>query len=209
MFVNNYSNVLVEDCWFEGNRATGGGALLLGGANSAKMIRNSTFVGNWGGTSRGGAVWARSPVTVEGNTFYGNGVLYDYPVGTDGASVFLEGAGPCSFNRNVIVNSTGDQAVGAAAGTDTGCNVYWNNALGNTSGFAPSPTDLQADPMFCAPAANDFTVNAISPCLPGFGHPSCGERIGAWGEGCGTVSVRPSTWGKVKGGFRTESEALR
>ena len=70
----------------------------------------------------------------------------------------------------------------------------------------PSPTDLGADPLFCDPAAGDFRVSAGSPCLPGSGHPSCTERIGALGEGCGTIAVTPETWGKIKGQFRMESE---
>jgi hypothetical protein len=208
--VNSYTSVLIEDCWFESNRATGGGAVSLAGATSVKMIRNSTFVGNWAGTYVGGAIYARSPVTVEGNTFYGNSALYDYPTGSDGSAVFLPGTGSRVFRRNVVVNSTGDQAVGTETGTiETGCNVYWNNALGNTSGFAPSPTDLQADPMFCNPSAKDFTVNAISPCLPGFGHPSCTEQVGAWGPGCGAVGVEATSWGKVKSDFRGQSEVTR
>ena len=99
--------------------------------------------------------------------------------------------------------------MGVTTGTLTsGCNVFWDNAQGD-SGVPLSATDLPADPMFCDPLAKDFRVNTASPCLPPNGHPSCTDLIGAWEEGCGAVSLDPTSWGRIKGGFRTEREAGR
>ena len=137
---------------------------------------------------------------IEGNTFYGNGQQYDWH--NAGSSITVD-SGDVTLRRNVIAGSTGDQAVGVWLGTmHTSCNVFWQNALGNADGFTLDPTDLEADPWFCNAAGDDFTVNTASPCLPGNGNPSCTELIGAWGQGCGAVSVEPSTWGKIKAGYR-------
>ena len=117
-----------------------------------------------------------------------------------GSAVFFENAG--ILQGNVIAGSTGDEAVGRFNGTvQTGCNVFWANSPGNAT-FPLDATDLVADPGFCDASSNNFTVNATSPCLPGFGHPSCTEQIGAWGQGCGPISVGPTTWGKLKSSFR-------
>jgi hypothetical protein len=101
----------------------------------------------------------------------------------------------------------GDEAAGLRMGTlETGCNVYWDNAQGNTAGFVPDATDLVADPMFCDVSASDFHVNAASPCIPGNGYPSCTELIGAYGQGCGVLSVEPDlnarSWGSLKSLYR-------
>ena len=69
--------------------------------------------------------------------------------------------------------------------------------------------NFSADPLFCDAAAGDFTLSSQSPCLPG-NHPDgadCG-LIGAFGQGCGTVSVQPSSWGAIKEMYRVR-RALR
>jgi hypothetical protein len=146
-------------------------------------------------------------VILESNTFYGNSQELDFSVG--GAAVVLEGVSH-TFRNNVIASSTGDQAVTLKTGTlEKGCNVYWNNPLGNTSGFTPDATDIEADPLFCDTETSDFTLNVASPCVPGNGHPSCTEQIGAWGATCGAVRVDDTSWGRIKGGFRTDNEEAR
>jgi hypothetical protein len=204
-----YPQVLIEDCWFENNRSVGGpngaGAIAFGGLTTvSQAIRNCTFLNNWITTGKSGAIWGfGGSAEVTGNTFCGNHQVIDW--GTGGSSVYLTG-GSFEFRNNVIVNSAGDQAVGISNGTiTTGCNVYWNNPLGNTSGFPLDPTDFNADPMFCDPEAGDLRVNAISICLPE-NNPSCDEPIGAWGEGCGSISVQPESWGRVKNLYRAEPE---
>jgi hypothetical protein len=140
---------------------------------------------------------------MEGNTFYGNHVDIDW---STGGSAVLFGTGTIVFRNNLIASNTGEQAVGFSGNSiETSCNVYWDNPLGNTSGFQPDSTDLEADPLFCDVDANDFRVSAASPCLPGNGHPSCTELIGAWGAGCGVVAVDPMSWGRIKNGFRQEA----
>ena len=66
------------------------------------------------------------------------------------------------------------------------------------------PSDVIADPLFCDPVNGEFTVDGASPCLPQNSN-GCG-LIGAHWQGCGVVSVDPSTWGQVKAQFRGEEQ---
>ncbi len=207
-----YPQVLIEDCWFENNRSVGssngGGALSFGGATTnSRVLRDCTFVNNWVTTGKSGGVRVLSgSLEASGNTFIGNHQEIDWETG--GSSVYLVGVN-FDFRNNVIVGSTGDQAVGISSGTlATSCNVYWNNPLGHTSGFALDATDLVVDPLFCAPAAADFHVDSTSLCLPR-NNPSCGELIGAWEQGCGTVSVESESWGRIKERYRALPEETK
>ncbi|MFN8178429.1 MAG: right-handed parallel beta-helix repeat-containing protein [bacterium] len=210
IFVRNYTSVLIEESWFEGNQSiyTGGGGAMGGAlstsASSMHLIRDNTFVRNTADYAGAVAVWG-SGAQVLGNTFWGNWTRLNSSQG--GASVYFDSGGV--LTNNVIAGSTGDEAVGRLGGVvQTSCNVFWANPVGNAT-FPLSSADLVVDPQFCDAAGGDFTVNAASPCLPGHGDPSCMDLIGAWGQGCGTVSVEPSTWGKVKSEFRSESGVAR
>jgi hypothetical protein len=108
------------------------------------------------------------------------------------------------LERNIFSYTTGGPAVEIAFNSGgsviSGCNVFWQNQGGHTYGFSMGPTDLVADPQYCNASAQDFTVNAASPCLP-WNNNGCGQ-IGAWGLGCGSVSVEPSSWGQIKALYR-------
>lgn len=59
------------------------------------------------------------------------------------------------------------------------------------------------DPLFCDAPNGDYSLDANSPCLPG-NHPDgvdCG-LIGARGLGCGGTPTKPTTWGRIKVGYR-------
>lgn len=43
-----------------------------------------------------------------------------------------------------------------------GCNVFWQKPDGNAQLFTPSATDVEANPLFCDPAKNDFHVGVGS-----------------------------------------------
>jgi hypothetical protein len=133
---------------------------------------------------------------VRNNTFYGNSQELD---SIGGASLRLIGS--CVLENNVFSSSEGASAVRLSSGTvEPSCNVYWDNALGNTQNFDLGPTDRIIDPLYCDPDQDDLTVSSLSPCLPE-NSLGCGF-IGALGEGCGAVSVESTTWGQIKARFR-------
>jgi hypothetical protein len=53
----------------------------------------------------------------------------------------------------------------------------------------------------------DFRVMVGSPCLPD-GSIGCG-LIGAFGEGCGAISVDRASWGEIKAAYRGEEGGSR
>lgn len=55
----------------------------------------------------------------------------------------------------------------------------------------------EVDPQFCGPTLMDFTLHETSPAI-GNAHDPRDSIIGAFGVGCGSVSVRSTTWGRLK-----------
>lgn len=82
------------------------------------------------------------------------------------------------------------------------CNNTWGNAR-NWCGY-PDPTgingNISAAPKYCDPGAGDYRLASNSPCLPE--NNACGVRIGAFGAGCGAISVDGLSWGRIKASFR-------
>jgi hypothetical protein len=189
---------VVSGCWFVDNEAmVESGAVLLAddspvAVEGCVFLRNRAMISAGGG---GGAVVRGEPATIRNNTFHDNSQVAD----TGGASLRL--AGTCQLLNNVFTGSEGSDAVFSIVGTvASACNVYWDNPLGEVRGFGLDPTDRIIDPLYCDPDHDDLTVSSLSPCLPA-NSLGCGV-IGALGEGCGTVSVEPTTWGQIKARFR-------
>jgi hypothetical protein len=87
------------------------------------------------------------------------------------------------------------------------CSNLFGNAggdwAGNIADQAHVAGNFSADPLFCDPERNDFSLDSQSPCLPG-NHPDgadCG-LIGALGEGCAPVIVEQETWARIKSRYR-------
>jgi hypothetical protein len=65
--------------------------------------------------------------------------------------------------------------------------------------------NIFTDPLFCGPedcnsaptVLGDYTLGATSPALLA----PCGP-MGALAEGCGGISVDPTSWGRIKGLYR-------
>jgi hypothetical protein len=197
-------DVIVEGCRFADNREQGegssGGAvqLALFNLNGVGRISGNTFVRNSvTDNGIGGAVRASGlTIEVSGNTFHGNSQEWSF---SGGATFVLQG-GTVTFSNNVVSSSSGAEAGRLLGGSlTTSCNVFWDNPEGEADGFVLDPTDVIADPLYCAPEVDDFTVSGESPCLPENSN-GCG-LIGAWGAGCGIVSVVEESWGRIKARF--------
>jgi predicted outer membrane repeat protein len=199
--INDYEGgVTIEDCYFEGNSAVYGGGAIAIGNRSSWTVQNCTF---WRNTvtaagSGGGALFAGTlsgSGTVVGCTFEANGPALQ------GGAVYFD-AGAVLFSNNVISGSLGNEAVYKlpGGGVTRGCNLYWNNAGGNAVGFTLAASDRIIDPEYCDASTGDLTVFDTSPCLPA-NSGGCG-LIGAHDQGCGSVSVERTSWGRIKGGYR-------
>lgn len=195
---NHRSGRAVSGCWFVDNEAANGSGGLSVGDDSPVTVEECVFIRNraLGAVYRGGGASVYGePGVIRNNTFFGNSQAADI----GGAALKL--VGTCTLENNVFSSSEGASAVRLSSGTvDPSCNVYWENALGNTQNFELDPTDRIIDPLYCDPDHDDLTVSSLSPCLPA-NSLGC-DLIGALGEGCGTVAVEPTSWGRIKARFR-------
>ncbi|MBZ0268521.1 hypothetical protein K8I85_10230, partial [bacterium] len=107
-----------------------------------------------------------------------------------------------SIHANAVTGCVQGVQLAEMTGVSFTCNLVWGNGQNYVGGPDLTGTDgnLSEPPKYCDPDAGDFTVAANSPLLPGGN--SCGVPIGAFGEGCGDVSVEPSSWGRIKGLYR-------
>ncbi|MBZ0266601.1 hypothetical protein K8I85_00460, partial [bacterium] len=89
-----------------------------------------------------------------------------------------------------------------------GCTNITGNPAGDWVGpvanwFDPYWGNISADPQFCDPDNDDYSLMASSPCLPA--NNSCGQ-MGAFGQGCGPVSLSQGlserSWGGIKAAYR-------
>jgi hypothetical protein len=197
------SSVEIEGCLFERNFVSfsggGGGLQLLRVTTGA--IRFSTFAFDSGGGG-GGIQLGSSSVRVENCTFY-----RCHGENSSGAiSIADTDAGALN---NVVVGTTGQRGavrlVGAVPHPDTGCNLLWDNEGGHYfDAWVPAPTDVYANPQLCDPLNGDYTLSESSPAAAA-NSPTCGQ-LGAFGVGCGTVSVESTSWGRLKSLYRSDPD---
>ena len=200
---NHFGGMVIRGCRFIDNEAgsTGGAGIALGSLGPGALVENCLFWNNRavGPNGRGGGLSTGGPVTVRGCTFWGN---YAPTIAGGDAVEFANSAGGSSLENNVIAGCTGQGAVYVSSSItlSKSCNVFWQNAGGLGITYTLGPTDRIVDPLFCDVSSGDFHVMVGSPCLPD-GSLGCG-LIGAFDQGCGTVSVERTTWGEVKAAYR-------
>jgi hypothetical protein len=181
------------------NRGVGSGGLGLG--VGPKTVENCVFIHNGAMGANGlggglsGGVAGVPGVIIRGNTFVDN---YKVTNTSPGGSISV---GTCTLENNIFVGSQGGAAISLAPLATLrsfACNVFWDNPLG--AGVPLTETNREVDPEFCDRVALDLTLRAGSPCLPEDAS-GCG-LIGAFGLGCGTVSVESRSWGSIKELYR-------
>ncbi len=178
----------------------GAAILVQGGIGEISFnsfVRDSCYASNNRGA---GIAWLGTRGTVANNTFVGCHSQL-------GGAAFAAGFGGwVVFRSNLVTHSTGGAAVSNSNTviSDTGCNDFWANAAGNFENWTPVPSDITADPLFCDLDALDLTLRDGSPCADP-ANTTC-PQIGAFGVGCGAVSVEPETWARIKSAFRPEGQ---
>jgi hypothetical protein len=180
--------------------ASSGGGLVID--DSGGRIEFCVFAYDSARSSYGGGLAVGgSNVEILNNTFYRcNCEWY-------GAAVTISGT-DAGFVGNIAAHCTGRgtlRKVGGPTNPETGCNLLWMNEGDDYSGdWVPADTDIYADPMFCDPEEGDYRVDVSSPAAEE-NSPVCGQ-IGAFGVGCGSVSVERVTWGRLKNLYRGRGE---
>jgi hypothetical protein len=203
------SSPLVERNIFSNCVALAGGD---GGASGLYLIKSAggavrfnLFQNNVAGDIGGAAgILQCIGTTIELNTFVAN-------LAFDGGGAIEINFSEITFDNNILAgNEAGNMAGGLLClGGSTiigSCNLFWNNhapqddhVTAGCLGLGEN-NNLVADPLFCDPLSDNFALHSNSPGAPG--HSSgCGQR-GAFGVGCGPVSMEPQTWARVKARYR-------
>jgi hypothetical protein len=184
----------VIDCTFVDNRAAAGGALVTSALQNPE-IRGNLFVRNVAeGVNGGGAIRLFGTARVTENTFVGN------EASRGSAIVDRHDGGGVTIRNNTFALNRGGPAYEAIAVQRVGdCNLFWANDT-NFAGYTQGASDLFEDPQFCDIPNDDYSLRSTSPCAEE-NAPDCGQ-IGAFGVGCGTVSVGRQSWSRIKSSFR-------
>ncbi|GJM45612.1 MAG: hypothetical protein DHS20C21_24540 [Gemmatimonadota bacterium] len=197
----------IRDCEFRDNLSFGGRPVVgYNGVPGQVVVEGCVFQGNSGPAVGWSAIAITAPrglpdpdgtsVVVRGNTI----VEADGP-GLGGGVHRLSTDSVIEWNVIAGCDSGLVLPVKTAA-TVVSCNLSWGNGV-NWAGFDdPTGTDgnLSEPPLFCDYAGGNYAPAGNSPLLPGSN--SCGVQIGALGQGCGPVSVRPTSWARIKSLYR-------
>jgi hypothetical protein len=190
----------VERCLFLRNVTWDDPGAGLEVYSSLGVIRFNTFAfdSTYGGWPGAGIHTVSFEGAIEHNTFVGCHV----DAGWSGSAISLASDGPVTrFENNIVAECTGGtttRLIGVGY-MSFGCNCFWANEGGN-GGYPIQPTDFLVDPLFCDIPNLDFTLHEDSPCA-GENNPTCGQ-IGAFGVGCGPVSLEGLSWGRIKDLYR-------
>jgi len=208
------NSLLVADNQFWNNTAGDhGGAVYLAGDETPVAVEWNLFVRNaaFGGApyAANGTGGALHMITMSGRVSH-NTLAYnegDGDLPCSGGGIYLDlrsSSAIMDISYNIIAFS-GDCGVACdnAAGATMENNILWENDggdIGNQSRPCPAEWaegNLFADPLFCGPTADNFTVSANSPALGR-------EVIGVFSRpGCGDgVLVTAMSWGGIKTRFR-------
>jgi len=200
IFASSTDDAVFENCRISDNTAERGGGVYL--ATTTPAFMHTGFSGNL--AILGGAVYGSFAMASFANcSFVANSAT------NNGSVLYYHGNGPVSrVTNSIIAFNLGVPPVQCGYPVlEFLCSDVYGNEGGDWVCYLPDLFEIgdnfSADPLFCDPDNGDLTLHADSPCLPG-NHPEgadCG-LIGAFGQGCGPVSVEPETWAGIKARYR-------
>jgi hypothetical protein len=162
---------------------------ILGGAfqffQTAPMIADCV-IHHCEATGGAGAYCYQSSPMFESCTFVENSAVSGIFFCSDNASPV--------FENTIIANSPTGASFLALSGSnpELSCSDIWGNAGGDWVGAIAGQLgingNINEDPIFCDPAAADYTIHYDSPCAPHNSGPGC-DLIGALPVRCGDQGV--------------------
>jgi hypothetical protein len=197
---------VIDHCEFFGNTALGGAGGAIGieaiQAGRQATVQHCTFARNT--AERGGAITIMSPSSLIDQCTFAENSATGFTGAIYGAIVDLMGSSPVMTNC-VIAFSPAGCAVSCSGSPTLACCDIFGNADGDwaecIAGQLGQNGNFAGDPLFCQPSADDFELQAASPCAPE-NNPSCG-LIGALGQGCnGPTPTERTSWGRIKSRYR-------
>jgi len=185
-------------CSFHGNTATNlGGAISSDG--SELLVSECAFYLNTGSEGGGVSMNAVSSGEIDQCTFYMNSAAL-------GGCISCTNDSDPTISYSILAGSTAGAALDCGLGSEPivdCCDMFGNDGGDALPACAVSTgNNISADPQFCMVApemSGIFTLQSDSPCTAL--NSACG-LIGRDEEACGTDSVDPSTWGRIKSSYR-------
>jgi len=166
-----------------------GGGIFCMGAGSLVTGNSITF----NSAGYGGGIH-----TEWNGTFTGNTISHNYAMWGGGVFIYYTSSPVLEGN---IISFNGLNGLACYPGSPasvTCCNFYNDVNFYECDDVIGINGNFSEDPLFCDAGAEDFHLDCSSPCVHGYG---CG-RIGAWGVGCGSTRVEPTTWSALKALYR-------
>jgi hypothetical protein len=195
--------ILLDRCRWEENVSDGDGAGLW--IDTSRVhLRDSVFRANRSAGLGGGfhVEGVAYNSTVEGCTFHANQAV------GGGSAMFVDGTNSLVVRRSILSGGIGARAFVCDPGEDdieVSCTNLWGNAGGDWDGclaaFLGHDGNFSADPRYCDPGDGNLSLQSDSPCGPDLSPTGCG-LVGALDVGCGTVSLEPLGWGRLKSLYR-------
>ena len=232
IYIDGFANgVLIESNIIRDNLATAAGGGIFDAGPSPQFvlneIRNNVISGNsclnfGGGIALFAAVVSGNLVLDNHSERAGAGIAADLgglpPVGeirnntivknragSQGAGLLVTGGDPLISNNIIAWNGPGGGIVYGGTREPT-CNDLWANDVDAVGWSGMGNGNFSADPLFCNPEVQNYSLFRNSPCLP-TANPACG-LVGAFDAGC-TVSVKAATWTLVKELYRDKTQKRR
>jgi hypothetical protein len=169
------------NCMFLRNSCGGSGGGLSGGKSDegTAVFLGCVFAGNVA-TQGGGLISEFHELTVTNCTFSDNSA-------SAGGGIFVRNTAPTIENTIVTFSGNGGalQCAGDSIPTLISCDIYDNvggDWVGCLAGQESSNNNFSANPFFCDPSSDDFSLSEYSPCLPAYSPGSV--LVGACEQGC-------------------------
>lgn len=200
-------DVQVNRCSMVGNQAayTGGGIKFY--RSSECWLSECVLTGNLGG---GLSLWLSDLQTLS-CTLAGN--RYENPTWDEGGGVAATVGSHLVAERTIVWDNcsmlNADEVVVVGSSTASFlCSVVDSSSGSLEGAITFDEYSTFAPPEFCEPIGcnlapseqGDVSLSPTSPCLAA--NSLCGQQIGAYGQGCGTVSAESASWGAIKALYR-------
>ena len=185
VYCYSYCNATITGNIIISNTCGGGGGILCdvssNGTISFNLICDNVASGRGGGIF----CYSNSSPLILNNT-----ITHNAGYGEQAGGIVCQSSCSPTIDNNIVSATLAGYGI-HCSGNSTPSISYddvWNNASGDYYGCAAGEGCISGDPIFCDPENYNYYLHLSSPCL---GAGQDGVDIGAFGVGCGVVTLTP------------------